>query len=204
MVESQIRGRRVLDPLVLRTMAEVPRHEFLEGSSRTRAYEDRPLPIGDGQTISQPYMVAVMTELLHLTGKERVLELGTGSGYQTAVLAHLAGEVFTVERIGSLSMKARAVLDRLGLGNIRYHVGDGSQGWPEHGPYDRILIAAAAPEPPPSLLAQLADPGILVLPMGGHDLQDLVSVVRKDGKDERKVHFKCTFVPLIGEEGFPR
>ena len=203
MVADQIRRRGVKDPRVLNAMRRVPRHEFIRGPQQAQAYEDHPVPIGESQTISQPYMVAVMTEHLRLQGHERVLEVGTGSGYQTAVLSSLAKSVFTVERLPRLSARARTTLTFLGYDNVSYRVGDGSQGWPEEGPFDAILVTAAAPEPPPSLLDQLADPGTLVMPAGPRPVQDLVTVHRKDGADEKKTHFRCSFVPLIGLEGYP-
>ncbi|MEN8148343.1 MAG: protein-L-isoaspartate(D-aspartate) O-methyltransferase [Planctomycetota bacterium] len=203
MVADQVRRRGVRDPRVLNAMRRVPRHEFIPDSLREQAYEDHPVTIGESQTISQPYMVAAMTELLELGGPERVLEIGTGSGYQTAVLAELAAEVFTIERLPGLSARARTTLTAQGYDNIEYRVCDGTRGWPEAAPFPAILVTAAAPETPPSLLTQLADPGILVMPAGGRGMQDLVSIRRKDGMDVRREHFRCSFVPLIGLEGFP-
>jgi protein-L-isoaspartate(D-aspartate) O-methyltransferase len=203
MVAEQIRKRGVSDPRVLNAMRRVPRHEFIRGPQQAQAYEDHPVPIGESQTISQPYMVAVMTEHLRLAGHERVLEIGTGSGYQTAVLSMLAQSVYTVERLPRLSARARTTLTFLGYDNVQYRVGDGTQGWPEEAPFAGILVTAAAPEPPASLLAQLADPGILVMPAGPRAMQDLVTVHRKGGTDEVQTHFRCSFVPLIGLEGYP-
>jgi len=203
MVADQIRRRGVNDPRVLNAMRRVPRHEFIRGPGQSQAYEDHPVPIGEDQTISQPYMVAAMTERLRLEGDERVLEIGTGSGYQTAVLSTLAAEVYTIERLPSLSARARTTLTSLGYDNVHYRVCDGTQGWPEEAPFPAILVTAAAEDPPPSLLDQLADPGILVMPAGPRGLQDLITIHRKDGRDERKSHFRCSFVPLIGLEGFP-
>ncbi len=202
MVERQIRRRGVSRSEVLEAMRKVPRHEFIPAEHRRAAYEDHPVPIDEGQTISQPYMVAKMTELLALTGRERVLEVGTGSGYQTAVLAECAGKVYTVERLPRLAARARTTLTRLGYGNIRYRVGDGSGGWPEEGPFDGILVTAAAPDIPGSLLAQLGDPGTLVIPVGGRLTQDLVTIRREGGRDRRTDHLRCSFVPLVGEEGY--
>jgi protein-L-isoaspartate(D-aspartate) O-methyltransferase len=202
MVATQLRARGVGDERVLAAMAEIPRHEFLPDGDRAEAYADRPLPIGERQTISQPYMVASMTALLGLTGGERVLEIGTGSGYQTAVLARLAAEVLSVERIPALSARARETLSRLGVRNVRFRVGDGSAGWPEEAPFDAVLVTAAAPEIPPALLDQLADPGLLVAPVGDRIVQDLVRVRRERGRDRHERHFKCIFVPLIGADGF--
>jgi protein-L-isoaspartate(D-aspartate) O-methyltransferase len=203
MVADQIRRRGVGDPNVLNVMRRVPRHEFIQGTGREKAYEDHPVPIGESQTISQPYMVAIMTELLGLTGTERVLEIGTGSGYQTAVLCECADRVFSIERFPRLSARARTTLTALGYDNVEFRVRDGTKGWPEEAPFDAILITAAAPAAPPSLLAQLADPGVLVIPVGPPGVQELVSIHRKDGRDEERIHFKCSFVPLVGLEGFP-
>ena len=203
MVEKQIRRRGVRDPRVLEALLEVHRHEFVPPESQARAYGDHPLPIGADQTISQPYMVAVMTECLDLAPESRVLEIGTGSGYQTAVLATLAAEVFTVELLPELSARARLTLTRLGYDNIRYRVCDGSLGWPEMAPFDGIIVTAAAPQVPPALIRQLEDPGVLAAPIGGRGSQDLVTVRREKGQDVSRTHFKCSFVPLLGVEGFP-
>jgi protein-L-isoaspartate(D-aspartate) O-methyltransferase len=203
MVVKQIRGRGVTDERVLAAMEKVPRHEFIPAPQRGQAYEDHPVPIGEGQTISQPYMVAVMTELLELTGRERVLEIGTGSGYQTAVLAECAKEVYTIERFPRLGARARTTLVALGYGNVEYRVCDGTRGWPEEAPFDGIIVTAAAPEVPRTILDQLKDPGIMVMPVGQRGLQDLVTIRRLDGHDLSKVHFRCAFVPLVGMEGFP-
>ena len=202
MVAHQIEKRGVRSPIVLAAMRSVPRHEFVPEDRRHQSYGDHPVPIGEGQTISQPYMVAAMTEILDLTDTTRVLEIGTGCGYQTAVLAEIAGSVLTIERISVLAARARTRLTALGYGNIDYRVCDGTRGWPEEAPFDAILITAAAPRIPPSLLDQLRDPGVLVAPVGDAGMQDLVSVRRKGGRDDKKVHFRCTFVPLVGEEGF--
>jgi protein-L-isoaspartate(D-aspartate) O-methyltransferase len=203
MVDDQIRRRNVRDERVLAAVLSVPRHEFVPEPRRREAYEDHPVHIGEDQTISQPYMVAVMTELLGLSGRERVLEIGTGSGYQAAVLAECAAEVFTVERIPSLADRARATLDGLGYENIRYLVGDGTRGWPDEAPFDGIVVTAAAPAPPPALLDQLGDAGTLVMPVGSLGIQDLVTYGRGGKALERTIHFKCAFVPLLGVDGFP-
>lgn len=203
MVEMDLRRKGIRDDRVLAAMERVARHDFVPPEDRARAYGDHPLPIGEGQTISQPWIVAAMTERLELGGGERVLEIGTGSGYQTAVLAELAGEVFTVERHAALSAHARVLLTTLGYGNVRYRVGDGSVGWPEEAPFDRILVTAAAPEIPPAILDQLADPGILALPVGTRRVQNLVTVHRRGGADRSVEHFSCAFVPLVGSGGFP-
>lgn len=202
MVAEQIRGRGIRDPLVLEAMEQVPRHRFVPRHLVSRAHEDGPLPIGDGQTISQPFIVAEMTHLLRLTGAEKVLEVGTGSGYQTAVLARLAREVVTIERIARLSDRAREVLSCLGVQNVVFRVGDGSLGSPEDAPFDRILVTAAAPRVPPSLFVQLSEGGILVIPVGDRWEQDLLRVVKTGGRPDREFLGGCRFVPLVGEEGF--
>jgi protein-L-isoaspartate(D-aspartate) O-methyltransferase len=204
MVRLQIQARGVTDERVLDAMRRVPRHLFVPTAGREAAYGDSPLPIGRGQTISQPYMVAVMTEALELRGGERVLEVGTGSGYQTAVLAALCGVVFTVERIPELADHARAVLEGLGCANVRSRVGDGSLGWHDEAPFDRILVAAAAPRVPPALAEQLADNGILVVPVGEVRAgQDLVVARRVGGSIVTRTGIGCRFVPLVGAGGFP-
>jgi protein-L-isoaspartate(D-aspartate) O-methyltransferase len=198
MVARQIRDRGIRDENLLRVMEKIPRHLFAGGKQRYEAYGDYPLSIGCGQTISQPYMVAVMTQELHLGGGERVLEIGTGSGYQTAILAELAQEVYTVERIPSLLKRAKAKLDRLGYTNIRYRIGDGSLGWREHAPFDRILVAAAAEEVPPHLKAQVADNGILMLPLGEVFNYQVLMILRRLGRRfETRESIGCRFVPLV-------
>ncbi len=183
-------------------MEKVPRHLFVLPEFLPFAYDDRPLPIGLGQTISQPYIVALSTEALGLSPEDRVLEIGTGSGYQTAILAELAEEVFTVERIPELSWEAQERLRKLGYTNVRFRVGDGTKGWPEEAPFPAILVTAAAPRVPPSLLSQLAEGGRLVIPVGGRFQQDLW-VVRKEGGRPIYEHLcPVSFVPLIGEEGW--
>jgi len=196
MVETQIRARGVRDPLVLAAMAKVPRHLFVPESLRGRAYADEPLPIGDGQTISQPYIVAYMTEALRLQGGEKVLEIGTGSGYQTAVLAEIAGEVWTIELVETLARRARAALDGLGCANIRYRVGDGSGGWPEEAPFDAVMVTAAAPEMPAALERQLGPGGRMIVPVGT-DLQELILVRRTRKGIERATLLAVRFVPLV-------
>jgi protein-L-isoaspartate(D-aspartate) O-methyltransferase len=198
MVSSQIESRGVKDPLVLKAMREVPRHEFVPDSQKSRAYGDYPLPIGEGQTISQPYIVALMTELLELHGTEKVLEIGTGSGYQAAILAELAKEVYTIEIIESLSVRSQAILDKLGYKNIYYRVGDGYRGWPEKAPFDGIIVTAAPPTIPQPLLDQLKVGGILIIPVGEY-FQELVKVVRTE---KGYKHYSVTgvrFVPMTGE-----
>jgi protein-L-isoaspartate(D-aspartate) O-methyltransferase len=202
MVQEQIRSRGVRDERVLSAMEEVPRHLFVPPELRGAAYDDGPLPIGDGQTISQPFIVAEMTQALRLSGSEKVLEVGTGSGYQTAILSKLCGEVVTVERLASLSGAARIRLEGLGVRNVTYVIGDGSLGCPEHSPYDRILSAAASPDVPPPWLAQLAEDGIIVLPMGGRLEQVLARVTKREGKTRTEVLGGCRFVPLVGAFGY--
>jgi protein-L-isoaspartate(D-aspartate) O-methyltransferase len=202
MVEEQIRARGVRDERVLSAMEQVPRHLFVPLELRASAYDDEPLPIGEGQTISQPFIVAEMTQALRMKGAEKVLEIGTGSGYQTAVLSKLCGEVVTVERLASLSGAARKLLDSLGISNVTYVVGDGSLGYPEKAPYDRILSAAASPSVPPPWMEQLAEGGIVVLPLGGRWEQVLARVTKRGGKADSEVLGGCRFVPLLGVHGF--
>ena len=198
----RLRERGVRDARVLNAMARLSRATFLPPEIRDLADEDRPLPIGGGQTISQPYMVAVMTIELCLTGTERVLEIGTGSGYQTSVLAALAAEVFTVERDRTLSLRARGVLDGLGLTNVRYLTGDGSLGWSEEAPFDRVLVTAAAPRFPDALFAQLVEGGLLLAPIGEADNQTLTAVRKREGAPVLKAVMECRFVKLTGEQGW--
>lgn len=203
MVETQIAAHGVRDPRVLSAMERVERHRFVRPEDLARAYEDGALPIGQGQTISQPYMVAKMSELLALAGPERVLEIGTGSGYQTAVLAELAREVFTVERIPTLSGRAQEILRGMGYANIRFRIADGSLGWPEHAPFDRILVTAGAPEPPGTLLDQLAPGGTAVIPVGDERGQTLRVITRDaEGRLATRSSVACVFVKLIGQEGW--
>jgi len=204
MVEYQIIGRGVRDRGVIEAMLNVPRHLFVPAPYREEAYNDYPLSIGRGQTISQPYMVAVMTEALELKGDEKVLEIGTGSGYQTAVLAEIVSEVFTIERDPLLAERARELLESLGYRNIHFRVGDGTLGWPEEAPFDRIIVTAAAPSIPKPLKAQLRVGGIIVIPVGGRYGQTLVKGKKlSDGNMEIEELFECAFVPLVGEYGFP-
>lgn len=202
MVQDQLVSRGIHDPRVLRAMAKVPRHLFLDGELWDQAYADHPLPIGANQTISQPYMVALMVEALGLTGAERVLEIGTGSGYAAAVLSQLCAEVYSIETVEDLVSEARALLSRLGYGNVSILVGDGTLGWEEHSPYDAILISAAAPCIPRPLVHQLKQPGYLVLPMGEKELQTLVRI-RKDKAGVREDYLgECHFVKLKGAYGW--
>lgn len=202
MVENQIIRRGIRDKRVLDAMRQVPRHLFVPEDIRHLAYSDGPLPIGHGQTISQPYIVALMTELLELTGEEKVLELGTGSGYQAAILSCLAREVYSIERHPALAEQARKILTQLGYDNVMIRVGDGTLGWPEHAPYDAIIVTAAAPDVPQPLTEQLADGGRLVAPVGSRWSQMLVKVKRQGNKLTRKNLTPVAFVPLIGEYGW--
>jgi len=202
MLDSQIRARNVRDPRVLEAVRTVPRHLFVEEALRDRAYLDKALPIGEKQTISQPYMVAAMTEALELTGRERVLEIGTGSGYQTAILAELAESVFSVERIASFVPLARRRLESLGRYNVLIKVGDGTIGWSEHAPYDAILVAAAAPQLPRPLLEQLRVGGRLVVPMGPEESQTLMRIRRGEEGFHEEALGECRFVKLIGRHGW--
>jgi protein-L-isoaspartate(D-aspartate) O-methyltransferase len=202
MVDEQLARRGIKDARVLEAMRRVPRDAFVPPESRPLAYADRALPIGGGQTISQPYMVAVMTEALELRPTDRVLEVGTGSGYQAAILGELAAEVTTIERRADLAELARATFASLHLANIEVVVGDGSRGWPEGAPFDAILVAAGSPRVPPSLMAQLADGGRLVIPVGSHEHQTLTIVRRLGERFDETAREGCVFVPLIGEEGW--
>lgn len=202
MVEEQIRRRGIRDPRVLEAFVHVPRHQFLNSEYQTEAYEDRPLPIGEGQTISQPYMVAIMTQSLELKGEERVLEIGTGSGYQTAILAELAHRVYTMERIPVLTAKAETALAKLGYKNIFFRTGDGTRGWPEEAPFDGIIVTAGAPEIPRTLTSQLAEGGRLVIPTGPRYSQTLYKVTRQGNQFIEEDITGCVFVPLLGAFGW--
>jgi protein-L-isoaspartate(D-aspartate) O-methyltransferase len=196
MTDSQIRARGVRDPRVLAAMDKVPRHLFVPGRLRPRAYDDEPLPIGEGQTISQPYIVAYMTEALGLRGGERVLEIGTGSGYQTAVLAEIAGRVWTIEIVEALALRARTVLDGLGYAGIRYRVGDGWAGWPDEAPFDAVCVTAAAAEIPAPLADQMAVGGRMIIPVGTA-VQELVLMRRQKKGMTKERLLPVRFVPLI-------
>ena len=202
MVKKQIISRGITDARVLEAMKKVPRHLFLNPAMHHNAYSDNALPIEANQTISQPYIVAIMTQSLQLTGKERVLEIGTGSGYQAAILAELSRKVFTIERIPSLAQKARDRLEALGYRNVAVLTGDGTLGRAEFSPFDRIIITAAAPDIPGSLIKQLSDNGCLVAPVGGRDLQTLRIVHKEGGELSEYDLIGCTFVPLIGKSGW--
>ncbi len=202
MIDEQIVSRGVRDERVLSAMRKVPRHEFLPEAIRGMAYADNALPIGESQTMSQPYMVALMTELLGLTGCERVLEIGTGSGYQAAVLAELCSKVFTVERVKALAEKARAALDRLGYRGVAIKVYDGTYGWKEMAPFDGIMVTAGAPEIPGPLMEQLKPGGRMVIPVGDRSSQRLLKVVRSAEGPVIESSIPCVFVPLIGAHGW--
>lgn len=203
MVENQLLRRGIVDPRVLTAMESVPRHRFLRENDRWAAYEDEPLVIGLGQTISQPYMVARMTELLDLDPTTRVLEVGTGSGYQAAILAELAAEVWTIERHPELADQARRVLNDLGYRTIHVVVGDGSLGLPDHAPYDAIIVTAAAPHTPALLLDQLSDGGRMVIPVGGRGMQQLRLIRRRGHELVETDVLDCRFVPLVGQAAYP-
>lgn len=202
MVETQLRSRDIDDERVLEAMLKVPRHLFVEEALRSQAYSDRPLQIGQYQTISQPYMVAIMTQHLGLIGTERVLEVGTGSGYQAAVLGELAKEVFSIERLEPLYHKARQTLIRLGYLNVHLKLGDGTLGWAEKAPFEGIIVTAGAPFAPQTLLEQLAPGGRLVVPVGDREVQTLKIMIRTEDGIEEKSSTPCRFVRLIGEEGW--
>ncbi len=201
MVESQLKGRGISDPKVLDAFLKVPRHEFVQPRFRSQAYRDSPLPIGEGQTISQPYMVAVMTETVEVHADQRILEIGTGSGYQAAILAELGAHVFSVERIPALAERARILLDAVGY-EVAVHVGDGTLGWPEEAPFDRILVTAGAPDVPSPLLEQLNPDGRLIIPVDDGFSQVLSVFKKTEGGVVEDRRERCTFVPLIGEYGW--
>lgn len=202
MLNRHLKGRDITDPRVLKVMGDVPREEFVSQSYLSQAYSDGPLPIGLGQTISQPYIVALMTQELHMDGKCDVLEIGTGSGYQTAVLSKLAKKVYTIERHGELSESTQAVLGRLGIGNVEFYVGDGSRGWPGEKLFERIMITAAVPAIPQPLTDQLAEGGIMVAPIGLGGVQRLIACEKKPGKVIERFICDVRFVKLFGEHGF--
>ena len=204
MVDTQIAGRGITDPQVLQAFRDVPRHLFCsEGTGLSTAYADHPLPIGLGQTISQPFMVAEMTVRLDLSPEDKVLEVGTGSGYQAAILSCLAAQVHTVERIPELARDAESLLQALGYTNVFVHGGDGTCGWPDSAPYNAIIVTAAAPDVPEALREQLADDGRLAIPVGSRFMQDLVVTRRRGARYETTHEGGCRFVPLIGEHGWP-
>jgi protein-L-isoaspartate(D-aspartate) O-methyltransferase len=202
MIEHHLRGRGIRDERVLDAMEHMHREAFVPEKYAAQSYDDNPLPIGVGQTISQPYIVGLMTQCLKLTGSEDVLEVGTGSGYQTAILAALAKHVYTIERFNELSESAQAVLGRLGIDNVDYAIGDGSCGWPGDKQFDRIIVTAALPQIPEPLENQLKEGGLLVAPVGGSLTQDLITAVKQNGRLESQAVCGCRFVKLIGKHGF--
>jgi protein-L-isoaspartate(D-aspartate) O-methyltransferase len=202
MVRNQLVPRGITDERVLGAMRKVPRHLFVPEHLQHKAYDDSALTIGEGQTISQPYMVAVMTQLLELKRTEKVLEIGTGSGYQAAILAELAAEVYTIDRVETLARRAEERLKSLGYSGIHVRVGDGTLGWPEKAPFDRILVTAGTPKLPEPLIEQLADEGIILAPVGSRFSQQLVKAAKSGGKLKEEFHTPCVFVPLIGEFGW--
>ena len=203
MVEEQLLERGIKDLALMEVMSRVPRHLFVDSSLQQRAYGDCPLPIGENQTISQPYIVASMTEALHLKGKERVLEIGTGSGYQTAILAEMVSQVFTIERIRPIVQKTKALLNSLRYKNIVFKVFDGTYGWRDQSPFDAILISAATPSIPRALIEQLADKGRLVAPVGGRESQKLTVLSKVGSRLVTREKESCKFVPLIGKFAWP-
>ena len=202
MVKTQLIPRGISDQRVLQVMSKIHRHLFVEEALIGEAYNDHPLPIGNRQTISQPYIVALMTEALELKGTEKVLEIGTGSGYQTAILAELSKAVYTVERVAPLSMRSKSLLRELGYTHIHFKVSDGTTGWEEFSPYDVVMVAAGAPEIPRPLLDQLADGGRMVVPIGNRHSQDLIRVRREKNRFLEKNLGGCRFVDLIGKHGW--
>ena len=202
MVRTQLIPRGIRDERVLNAIRKVPRHLFVDESKRYEAYDDTALSIGEGQTISQPYMVAVMTELLELKGDEKVLEIGTGSGYQAAILSELAKEVYTIERVAALAQRTEERFHSLGYDNIYVRVGDGTLGWPGDAPFDRIIITAGTPRVPDPLMEQLSDDGILVAPVGDRFSQQLLKIRKQKGGPTQEYRTPCVFVPLIGKYGW--
>jgi len=202
MVNTQLIPRGIKDKRVLNVMKRVPRHLFVDESSQYKAYEDMALPIGEGQTLSQPYMVAIMTELLELNGNERVLEIGTGSGYQAVILAELSREVYTVERIASLAQQAEERFQSLGYANIHVRVSNGTLGWPDESPFDRIIITAGTPKIPDPLIEQISEEGFIIAPVGDRFSQQLLRIKKSGGRLFEEYHTLCVFVPLIGEYGW--
>jgi protein-L-isoaspartate(D-aspartate) O-methyltransferase len=202
MVELDLKGRDITDPYVLKVMAEIPRHQFVPPTAKSQAYADGPLPVGMGQTISQPYIVALMTQELKLKPSFEVLEVGTGSGYQAAVLARLVKKVYTIERYNQLSESAQAVLGRLGFNNIEFYIGDGSSGWPEKKEFDRIMVTASVPQLPEPLLEQLVIGGLIIAPVGSGSVQRLMLCEKKLVGCTEHVVCDVRFVKLIGEYGF--
>jgi len=202
MIEKQIINRGITDRKIINAFLKVPRHLFVPDNFKENAYEDHPLPIGYNQTISQPYIVALMTYILSLDKKDKVLEIGTGSGYQTAILAELSDKVYTVERIKELSINTQRILNELGYKNIFFHIGDGTEGWSDFSPYDKILVTASCFDVPAPLISQLKQTGKIVIPLGGNYSQILTIVEKKDDKIIKKEVTGCIFVPLIGKYGW--
>ena len=203
MVRYQIAARGIQDPRILAAMRRVPRHEFVPQNLRPAAYDDRALPIGEEQTISQPYIVALMSEVLELTPDDRVLEIGTGSGYQAAVLAELTDQIYSIEIIESLGLRAEQTLRRLGYDQIRLKIGDGYLGWPEHAPFDAIIVTCAPEQIPPPLVDQLAEGGRMVIPVGPRHAQELVLVVKEQGRIRQQEIIPVLFVPMTGDHVSP-
>jgi len=202
MVDEQVAARGIQDQRVLAAMRKVPRHLFVEEALQDQAYSDHPLPIGDKQTISQPYMVALMTEALALTGKEKVLEIGTGSGYQTAILAECAAKVFSIERIRSLAIRARKLLLDLGYFNVEIKFSDGTVGWNDESPFDAIMVTAGAPDIPQPLIDQLKVGGRMAIPVGDANIQDLIRITKTEDGTKKEDFGGCRFVKLIGKHGW--
>jgi protein-L-isoaspartate(D-aspartate) O-methyltransferase len=203
MVKEQVEARGVSEPTVLDAMKRVPRHLFVEEALAARAYDDNSLPIGEGQTISQPFIVGFMTELLQISPEHKILEIGTGSGYQAAVLAELGADVYTIERIKKLFMRTRKLLFEMRYFNIRVKLDDGTTGWPDEGPFDRIIVTAGGPEVPQSLIDQLADPGRMIIPVGSEKRkQRLILVIKANGEVIEEDMGGCAFVDLVGKQGW--
>lgn len=202
MVKNQVMARSIRDERVLQAMGKIPRHLFIQEALAGEAYNDHPVPIGEKQTISQPYIVALMTEALELKGSENTLEIGTGSGYQTAILAELSSRVFTIERIKSLLVKARKLLAKLGYNNILFKAFDGTLGWKDYAPFDAIMVTAGAPNVPEPLKEQLADNGRMIIPVGDRYTQELIKITRKGESFEQESLGGCRFVNLIGVHGW--
>jgi len=202
MIDEQIRSRGVKSERVIKVMGQIPRHMFVPDALHNQAYNDYPLNIGEGQTISQPLIVAMMTELMELTGKERVLEIGTGSGYQAAVLAELCKHLYTIERIRPLANRARKILYKIGITNFTLKIGDGTLGWPDEAPFDRIIVTAGAPRVPEEYIKQLADGGKIVIPVGDEVTQQLVVGTKQGDEIIKKVTTGCRFVKLVGKKGW--
>lgn len=202
MVRTQIAARGITDNRVVQALLSVPRHEFVDEGMRAQAYSDNALPLFEGQTISQPYMVAVMTQFLEMGPHFKVLEIGTGCGYQSAVLRSLTDRVYTIERIANLAERARQNLKNAGMGDVNMRVGDGTLGWPEEAPFDGIIVTAGAPEVPQTLFGQLAEGGRLVTPVGNRSIQKLMVIRKNLGEMKIETQFDCVFVPLLGKEGW--